>query len=444
MIGATPRAASTDPKSSDSPLIAGRVRRRLMMRVVLLLFALYALFSLDRGNVGLAALRMNADLGLSAQTYGLGASLFTLAYLLFQVPATTTMRRLGASRGLAIVACAWGAASMANAFVWNANSFLVVRTLLGIGEAGFSAFVVYYIGQTFPRSMRGFALSATLVAVPITLMIASPLSVLLLEWNHSGLRGWQWLFVIEGAPTIILGLLCLRFIPDDPERMRFLSKEERRWLTDDLAAHAAAAPTTQLGSSVDALRNGTVWMLGLTLFAIVLGTNTLLFWMPQMIAQVSKAGVVQVGWLNAVPWFAFALGMLVMGRLSDRIVNRITVLSVSMLIAAAGFVVGAISAQPVSSFAGLLIGAFGVGASMSLFWTVPMEMFGGAGMAGAIAVVNVIGNSSGVVAHGLIGWMRDHTGGFGTTLLSLAGVLVAAVILVNTLQGVRGDKITVR
>lgn len=409
-----------------------RVRRTMMLRLIVLLFALYAFFSLDRGNVGLAALEMNSDLGLSGMIYGLGASLFTLAYLVFQVPAVMTMRRLGASRGLSLVACGWGMASMSSAFVWNTQSYLVLRFLLGATEAGFSTFVVFYISQIFPRNMRGLALSMTFAAVPLTMVIASPVSGVLLGWYYAGLPGWRWLFLAEGLPSVLLGVLCLKFIPDSPEKIRFLSVDEREWLAADLeAVPAKDQHQAKVGTLIEAARSLIVWVLGLTLFATVLGTNTLLFWMPEMIGQMSKGSNLVVGWLNAIPWLAFAIGMLMMGRLSDRVINKVGTLSAAMLIAATGFALGGVSHTPALSFVGLLMGAFGVGASMSLFWTVPIQMLSGAAVAGAFATINLIGNSSGVFAHGIIGWIRDHSGGFSAALIALAVIQIAAIILLN-------------
>lgn len=412
--------------------IERRVRRALLLRIVALLFGLYAFFGLDRGNVGLAALQMNADLGFSSTLYGLGASVFTAAYLIFQVPAAMTMRRWGASRGFATVACGWGLVSMSSAFVWDSWSFLTIRFMLGFSEAGFGVFVVYYISQIMPHKMRGMALSMTLVAVPLTMAVASPISGFLLDWNYAGIKGWQWLFLIEGFPSVLLGLLSFRLMPDTVDHMRFLDEEERTWLKSDLAqAVTKNSHHTDIGTLLAAVRSPTVWVLGFTLFAALVGVNTLQFWMPQMIEQMSKAGNVAVGFLNAIPWLTFAIGMLVLGRVADRITNKVAVLSLAMVIAATGFAIGAISTNVGIAFVGLLVGAFGVGAVMGLFWTVPMQMLSGAGLAGAFAAINVIGNSSGLIAHGLIGWLRDHTGGFGATMLALGGILIASMIVLN-------------
>jgi ACS family tartrate transporter-like MFS transporter len=415
----------------NDPQIERAVRRAMFRKVVPILFGLYAFFSLDRGNVGLASLQMNGDLRISAAAYGLGAGLFTIAYLLFQVPATLFMKRLGAPRGFATIACAWGLVSMCTAFVWDANSFMVIRFLLGAAEAGFGAFVVYYVGSVFPRSMRGLVISSTLVAVPVTMMIASPISGVLLGWSHAGLRGWQWLFLIEGLPTIFFGLLALWLLPKTADDANFLDEAQRRWLVADIAQQDTDGSTKTLGSFWEAVQVPVVWVLGLTLFATVLGTNTLLFWMPQMIEQVSQASDAAVGWLNAVPWLAFAIGMLIMGRLSDRSRNKVQALSVAMIVSAAGFIVGGTATSLSVSFAGLLFGAFGVGASIALFWTVPLQMVRGSGLAGALAAVNLIGNSSGVFAHGIIGWLRDHTGGFGSTLIALGIVTIVATLGLN-------------
>lgn len=418
-----------------------RVIVKMVTRVVSLLFVLYAFFSLDRGNVGLAAIEMNVDLRLSATVYGLGASIFTLSYLVSQIPITTAMRRVGAARGICCVAVSWGLVSMLTAFVWNDASFLAVRFLLGIAEAGFGSFIIYYIGEIFPRRIRGLTISLTLAAVPVTMMIASPISGVLLDWTHFGLRGWQWLFLVEGAPAVLLGVACFFLLPDHASQIRFLDDEERAWLVTETISTAKEKERANLASLRQVVASGEVWVLGLTLFGIVVGTNTLLFWMPQMIKLLSSGDNVLVGWLNAIPWLSFAAGMLLMGRLSDRMGNRVFSLSLAMLLAVAGFILGGAAGPAGWQFAGLVIGAFGVGAAMSLFWTVPLEFLGGTGLASAIAAINVIGNSSGVFAHALIGWLREITGGFGSTLLALAATQLIAVILLNAFVRVENKSV---
>lgn len=419
--------------------IERRVRRAIGWRILVLLFLLYAFFSIDRGNIGFASLEMNSALGLSGSIYGTGAGLFTLAYLIFQVPAAITMRRLGAARGFAAVAIGWGITSMLTAFVWSSASFLAQRALLGFAEAGFGAFVVYYISIIIPRNMRGLALSITLSAVPVTMIVASPLSGFLLDFSKSGLYGWQWLFLVEGASAVLLGFLCLRALPDRAEEAMFLNPDERAWLVDDIKqAPAAQGHHAEIHTLLGTLASPTVWVLGLVLFAIVLGTNTLLFWMPQIMKQISSGSNVRIGWLNAVPWLTFTIGMILTGRLADSMTNKLAILSMAMISAACGFAMGASVHSTICAFLGLLVGAAGIGASIGLFWTVPMQFLRGAGVAGAFAAINMIGNSSGVFAHAIIGWLHDKAGNFGPALFALAGTFAVAVAALNIFTWLEG------
>jgi MFS transporter, ACS family, tartrate transporter len=403
-----------------------RVSRKLIVKVGGLLFLLYCCFALDRGNVGFAALEMNRAIGISASIFGLGASLFTLFYLLFQVPNTLLLRRLGPSRGFAVLAIGWGLVSASSALIWNATSFLAMRVLLGCVEAGFHAYLIYYISQVFPRRTRGLAVGLAMTAVPLSQIVAAPLSGALLTFD-SGLHGWQWLFIVEGLPAALLGLVCFRGIPDSTRSMRFLAADEREWLAAELAEPLRVSAADHAVSTVpQVIANPLVWGLGFVLFANVLGTNTFLLWMPQLIKEVSGAGNLEVGYLTMLPWAALAAGMLLLARLADRLASTLPILCLGFVLSCVGFALAAAPQMSVSLI-GLLLAAFGIGAAQSLIWAFAMRTVTGPAAATAYSLITVIGNGSGVFAHTIIGWARDTTGSFVGVVIAISACMLLAI-----------------
>jgi len=409
----------------------------LLLRVASVIFLLYFFFGIDRGNIGFAALQMNRALGMSAEVYGYGSGLFTLAYLLFQMPNAEALRRLGASRGFAAIGCAWGLVSMSTAFVPDPPWFLVNRFLLGVSEAGFHAFMIYYVNQNFPSRVRGFAVAFTFLSIPLSMIVASPLSGFLLDLEIGSLHGWQTLFIIEGIPSVVLGLLCLKLIPDSPRHIRFLTAEERASLERELETEAGPVKEYKLLSSLKAsLVNPLVWGLSFILFSMLVAVNVMIIWMPQMIHQVSGAGNLEVGVLNSIPWIAFGVGCLVVSRVSDRIQNRIVPLRASIAIATFGFIIAAIlqESHPVAGFCGFLLASFCGGAAQGVFWALTMQMVGGPNSAATFAFITIIGNGSGVLIHPLIGKLRDTTGSFGGVVWALATFYFAAIVTLYLIE----------
>jgi len=409
--------------------IQASVERKILARLATVIFLLYFLFAVDRGNVGFAGLQITKALGLSAETFGLGSGLFTVGYLLFQVPNAVWLRRVGGGRAFGAIACTWGLVSTAAAFVPDRSWFLVNRFLLGVAEAGFNAFVIYYISLMFPRRLRGFAVGLTLVAVPLSLIVASPISGMLLNQYFMGFEGWQILFLAEGLPTLVLGILATKLLPASPQDIGFLSAEELIWLDGELAHERTGNQSGSARGLKDAFSNSLVWALGYILFTTVFVVNVMLIWMPQIIKQMSHEGNLGVGLLNSVPWLALGVGIVLVSRLSDKVPSRTSVLSPSLAVAALGFVLSASvqGAHPALAFAGLVLGSFGGGAAQGVFWAVAMDRLQGPSAATAYAVITVLGNGSGVFAHPLIGKLHDATGSFAGVAWALAGFNLAAI-----------------
>ena len=427
--------------------VGKRVERKLLLHIASLVFLLYFSFAIDRGNVGFAALQMNAALGLSAEVFGFGSGLFTLAYLLFQAPMAEWLRRLGARRGFAIVACAWGLVSTSTAFVPDERWFLANRFALGLSEAGFHAYIIYYISTIFPQRIRGLAVGISFVAVPFSMIVASPLSGLLLNVHIGPLAGWQTLFIVEGVPSLALGLLCLRLIPDKAKDIRFLSSEELAWLQSQLHTTQDDTAPPSLARNVQvALANPVVWGLGLVLLTMVLAVNVMTIWMPLMIRQVSGAGNIAVGALNSLPWTAFAIGCVIASRISDKVKNRATPLRASIAIATLGFLLCAASqaSNTPLAFALFLLACLGAGGAQGSFWAFTMSLMSGVAAATSFAMITVISNGAGVFAHPLIGRLHDATGSFSGVVWALAASYVGAFAILHWIvRSQRADTSTV-
>jgi MFS transporter, ACS family, tartrate transporter len=403
------------------------IARKMMLRLAPLILLLYLLFAIDRGNIGFAGLQMRQALGLSAEVFGIGSALFTVGYLAFQIPNTVWLRRLGGGRAFAAIACAWGLISAFTAFVPDTPWFYGNRFLLGVAEAGFNAFVIFYINRMFPRTVRGFAVGLTLLAVPLSMMVASPLSGWMLNWQWGAASGWQLMFIMQGLPSVLVGLLCWRLIPAAPSQIRFLSAEEKRRL--ELELEEGPSPAQGMAqSTAEALLTPAVWALGFVLFTTVFAVNVMLVWMPQMIRQVSGAGNVGVGILNSVPWIALGIGCLAMSRVSDRLRSRKMALLPSLGIAAAGFLAAAAlqESHPVLGFFSFAVGAFGAGAVQGVFWALAMELLP-AGAATGYAVISLLGNGSGLFAHPIIGRLHDATGSYAGVAWALGAFNLAAI-----------------
>jgi MFS transporter, ACS family, tartrate transporter len=425
-----------------NPSLPSRVTRKLLWRLGPIILLLYLFFAVDRGNIGFAGAQIRSAIGISAETFGIGSALFTAAFLLFQIPSAEWLRKLGGGTAFALVGCSWGVISAATAFVGGPVSFFANRFLLGAAEAGVTAFIVAYISAIFPRSVQGAAVGLILLAVPLAMIASSPLSGVLLNVTAGGLQGWQTMFLAEGIPSVILGLLCMFLVPKRVQDIRFLSVEERQWLEQQLASRTG--PGAQLSgprATAAALASLNVWCLGFVLFANIFAVNVMLVWMPQMIRQFVQGNVL-VGWLNTLPWVALGSGLFIISRLSDRLPSRFGALIPAMITAMTGFMIAAFVQQhPSLSLLFFCLGAFGTGAAQGVFWPLVAEILPPAYRATAFAVIGVIGNGSGLFAHPLIGRLLDLNGSFATVTWALAGFnLAAAIVALFIIRGRPDEK----
>ncbi len=413
---------------TERPQIVAKVARRILPILLLCYFAAF----LDRVNIGFAALTMNRDLGFTASQFGFGAGIFFLGYVLCELPSNLMLVRFGARVWIARILLTWGVLSALTAFVWNPPSFYAVRVLLGAAEAGFFPGMIFYMTQWFPRSDRAAMFATFNIAVPLSSMIGAPLSGLVIEHfgGLAGLAGWQWMFVLEALPAIIMGLVVLFSLPDTPQSAKFLAPEERTWLTARLVAERAVQESAGRFTVGQALREPRVLLMCLIAVGLVTGTTGIAIWMPQFIRGFGLTNL-QTSLATAIPAAFMALAMVLVGRSADRTGERVWHAAGPFLISAAGFVLAGLSTSPLLGIVGLTIGAAGIGGASPNIWIFPTTLLTGTAAAAGVALINSVGSTGGFFGPSIIGWMRDATGVFSGALLMLAGAmaLTAAAIL---------------
>jgi MFS transporter, ACS family, tartrate transporter len=398
------------------------VRRRLLPFMVLCFFIAF----LDRVNVGFAALQMNQDLGFNPTVYGFGAGVFFVGYFLFEVPSNLILHRIGARVWIARIMITWGLIVVGMAFIRGTTSFYVMRFLLGVAEAGFFPGMILYISLWFPARERARATSIFILGLPVSVLVGAPLSTALLSLDGlAGLRGWQWMFITEGLPAIAIGLVALGYLTDRPADARWLTSDERAWLADQLAQEEAAKARIRTWTVGASLRDAKVLTLAGAFFCNVIPIYGITLWLPQILKSAGGLSNIQTGLLMPIPYLCAAVAMVLNARHSDRTGERKMHILVSSLVGAGGFVLAATAASPWVGFLGLCIGACGIWAANTVFWTLPAAFLTGAAAAAGIGLVNAVGNLGGFVGPYVTGWIRDAYGSYAPALLLLAVFLTA-------------------
>jgi ACS family tartrate transporter-like MFS transporter len=404
--------------------------RRAAWRLVPLILAMYIAAFLNRVNVSFAALTMNKDLGFSPEVYGWGTGVFFLGYLVFEVPSNLIMERVGARLWLSRIMITWALVSMAFAFVNGPVAFFVLRFLLGLAEAGFYPGILLYFMYWFPAATRARILAIFCAGIPLSNIIGAPISGWLLGFEAHGFHGWQWMYILEGIPTLALGFLALWGLPDNPAKARFFSAEEKQIVL----ARLAAEEKPQVHGFGEMLKDWRVWYLILPDFCIVFGIYALGFWMPQMVKAMGY-DIHQTSLIVMIPYIVSLAILWVIGVSSDRSGRRVLHFCISALVAAVGFALAAIGGSTVLVVLGFCLASGGVYSGLSTFWTVPPLFLGGTAAAGAFALVNCVGNLSGFIGPGLMGWLLQTTGNYRAGMLMCAGVPLVAAISMALLAG---------
>jgi len=409
----------TDDEAARSAI--AKAARRLLPFLCLC----YAVNFLDRVNVGFAALAMNRDLGFSPSVFGAGAGIFFAGYLLFEVPSNLALQYFGARVWIARIMVSWGIIATAMALVSGETSFYVMRFLLGVAEAGFFPGIILYLTYWFPAHERARIVALFMAAVPVATMIGGPVSGLLLEMHGTaGLKGWHWLFILEGIPAIALGIVALLFLDDRPRHAEWLTEEERGALEAVLAQEAKATRDAGYADLKHAFIQPQVMMLCLIYFCGAIGLYGVSFWLPQVI-ETFGLDPLTIGFLSAIPYLAASIGMILWSWHSDATAERIWHLALPFLLAAAAFAWAAGGEGLAVTMIALSLATLGIFAAMGPFWSLPPAVLTGTAAAAGFALINSIGNVGGLVGPTLIGGMKEATGTFTTSLIFLAGALLA-------------------
>jgi ACS family tartrate transporter-like MFS transporter len=420
----------------DARFTEARTILKLTRRLIPLFVVLYFVNYLDRTNIGIAALAMNTDLRLSPLDYGLAAGVFSLAYALCGIPANVLFHRVGARRWLAGIAIAWGLVAMGTGFVFDKFSLNSARLLLGVAESGFMPGILLYLAQWFPARSRGQAYATFTTGNPIATIIGGPLSatILVLPGLGMGLHNWQWLFIIEAVPAILLGVFVLFYLDDRPRDARWLSAHEKGWIEQQMALEEREKVTTETGV-LKALSNGPTLALSLCKFLDLSCSIGVLLWLPQMIASFGHLSTLQVSFANGVPFLLAAGAAFLVGRHSDSTGERTWHVATPAFVGAAGFILVVTTDNLVVGGVGICIAAIGFWTSNVVAWTLSPKYLSGAGLATGLALVNSVGNLGGFVGPFVIGWLRQISGGFRLPLVFLAVILTVNGLIVVALQG---------
>lgn len=403
--------------------------RRVAWRLIPFICLLYFIAFIDRVNIGFAALTMNKDLGFSATVFGFGAGVFFFGYFLFEIPSNIILDKVGARLWIARVMVTWGFLSGAFAFIQGETSFYVLRFLLGAAEAGFFPGIILYLSYWFPARYRAAVVSLFMAAAPISVLLGSPLSSLLLEMEGLlGLHGWQWMFLIEAVPAVILGIAVLFYLTDLPEKATWLADDQRAWLVAEMEAERAGKQASARHNILSGLADPRVLALALIYFGTSAGLYTLGIWAPQIIKGLGLS-TMTVGLLNAVPPTVAVVAMVLWARHSDRTGERTWHVVIACLAAALGLMLAGGATSVIAVVAALSLVNVGISAAKPPLWAMPTMFLSGSAAAVGIATINAIGNLGGFVGPWAIGWIKDRTGSFTGGLMFVAGLLVLSAVV---------------
>ncbi|MBB5391742.1 MULTISPECIES: MFS transporter [unclassified Herbaspirillum] len=433
-------AAAAQPMDGESA-VGRRVIAKLHRKIVWYCFFLFMINYLDRVNVGFAALTMNADLGLSAKVYGLGAGIFFLGYIAFEIPSNMILHRVGPRIWIARIMITWGLVGCAMAMIQGAWSFYALRFLLGLAEAGFAPGVLLYMTYWFPKKERGKAVAGFMLATVLSSVVGAPLSGWLLSSTHgwAGLSGWQWMFILEGLPAVIMGVVTLFYLVDRPEQGKWLNAEERQWLTSTLAAEQQSNASHAQHDFATIFRDPRMWILTLIYMFNAVAIYGVVLWLPQIVKSLGGLNNFQTGLVAAIPFICAAVGLVLVARSSDRTGERKLHTACAGLCGGVFLAASALAPSPLLGLVLLCIAAMGLWATLGVFWTLPTQFLAGAAAAGGIAMINGFAQIGGFVGPYLVGWIRESTQSFSTALLVLAMSPIIGFFLCLTLK-MRNDR----
>jgi ACS family tartrate transporter-like MFS transporter len=437
------KLSPSEPQETNSVVLtpeqSHKLYSKITWRLIPLLFICYIIAYIDRINVGFAKLQLQDVLGVDERifgsVYGLGAGLFFIGYFLFEVPSNLILQRVGARFWIARIMIVWGIVSSTMMFIGSTTAFYSIRFLLGVAEAGFYPGVILYLTYWFPDKERARAVALFATGTVIAGIVGSPLSGAILELNGlGGLEGWQWLFLMEGLPAVLIGLVVIFVLPDHPGKARWLSSVEKAWIQsrlDEDAVHSKGRAHFRLS---EVFMSGRIWLLCLVYFLLTLGIYGYEMWLPSIIKEFSGLNYSIVGLINAIPYFVAIIAMLIIGYNSDRTGERRWHVAGTAFAAAAGFCFSAYLRNPYLALMSLMIALVGLKSAMGPFWALSTTFLSGTAAAGGIALINSVGNLGGFVGPTLVGVINDWTGSIVMSLWILGGALMLMGILILTIK----------
>jgi ACS family tartrate transporter-like MFS transporter len=436
------------------PEIHMRTMGKVSRRLIPFMIVMFLINFLDRVNISFAALQMNQDLGLSPSTFGFAAGILFVGYVAFEVPSNLLLQRVGARIWLARIMITWGVLATLMAFVYNERSLFTLRALIGIAEAGFSPGLVFYIMRWFPEDERANAITLFLLGSPISVIIGGPLSTGILQFAHhlGGFAGWQWLFIIEGVPAIIVGFLTLIWLTERPEDAKWLKADEREWLIKKINDETLVKE----GRGRSPVRVRDVFVHGKTLalacskFCVLLAFYGITLWLPQIVRNLGNLTTFEVGLASAIPYAFAAIASIFIGRHSDKTGERKWHIALPAFVGAVGFIAASLTGNPWGAMVGLCVATTGLWVSNTVFWTLPSAMLSGATAAAGIAFINAFGNLGGFAGPYLTGWIKEASHSYMWALvvlgsfLALSGIIVLIVCRPDAPGNSRNEKVDLK
>jgi ACS family tartrate transporter-like MFS transporter len=412
---------------------------KITWRLIPLMFICYIIAYIDRINVGFAKIQLQDVLGVDnsvfGRVYGIGAGLFFIGYFLFEVPSNLILQRVGARLWIARIMIVWGIISSSMMFIGSTSDFYLLRFILGIAEAGFFPGMILYLTYWFPDKRRARTVALFATGTVVAGIVGSPLSGAILELNgFKGLEGWQWLFLLEGIPAVIMGLVIILILPDRPQKARWLSSSEKIWIQSRLDEEALQLKGRAHFRLSEAFTSGRIWLLCLIYFLLTVGIYGYEMWMPSIIKAFYVQSNSVVGLINAIPYVISVVVMLLIGYHSDKTGERRWYVAIAAFAAAAGFCLSAYLQNPYIAMIALMASLIGLKSAMGPFWALSTTFLGGTAAAGGIALINSVGNLGGFVGPTLVGIVKDSTGSIVISLWILGGALLLMGILTLTIK----------
>jgi ACS family tartrate transporter-like MFS transporter len=401
---------------------------KVMLRLAIPTIVFMLLSSLDRVNISFAALQMNKELGFTPTQYGFGAGILFLGFLAGQFPSVLLLQRIGMRRWMALCAIVWACCAAGIAFVHSAAQFYVLRVLLGFSEGGLAPGIVLYLSQFATERERATTFALPMLAIPLSLVIGSPLSGWLMSLpGPMGLSSWRWMLIAEALPAFMLGLAAWFYFPDRPQDARWLSTSELAWLS----LHAANRDRPGRRNDWRILREPIIWVSALMWFCLLSGAYGIMFWLPQMIKQLSGLNPLQIGFVNALPWLGAMIGTYFNSRHSDRTGERFYHISVPAVVSALSLLAALNLGAGIPGLVMLFLAGLALGSAQGAFWALPTSTLTPSTFAVGAVAINIAGSSGGLVVPHLVGYVREQSGGFSAPIVLIASILIVAAILVS-------------